>query len=119
MVCESAEFFTHKNLIHARTQSFAAAASALLGGIAAGLLLRIGLGGGKGEGGAVGPGTARPLGKVTLGHDSVDIYEGGLNWREGREKGQWVYHTPESVVLNDFYSNTEASVGARKILSIL
>ena len=39
--------------------------------------------------------------------------------RRKRVGGEWVYHTPESVVLNDFYSNTEASVGARKILSIL
>ena len=104
---------------HTRAHTIICRGILALGGIAAGLLLRIGLDGGKGEGGAVGPRTARPLGKVTLGHNSVDIYEGGLNWREGREKGQWVYHTPESVVLNDFYSNTEASVGARKILSIL
>ncbi len=45
----------------------------LLSGIAAGLLLGVGLGGGQGEGGAVTPGSSRTLGKVTLGHDSVDI----------------------------------------------
>jgi hypothetical protein len=57
----------------------------------------------------VGPGTARPLGKVTLGHDSVDIYEGDSCWREGRERGrEGVYHIPESVVRNDFYSKTGA-----------
>ena len=52
--------------------------AAQLGGIAAGFLLWVGLGGGQGEGRVVG---RPPLGKVALGHDAVDIWKGGITSR--------------------------------------